>query len=153
MVTQIFNLGRNPANRATSILILPGFFEGSYTSSAVGIVEVSITTQAPFPNFGKSFLMIKFSNIIASVVPIKLTYFRTSLTDTAQIIETFFPRLFGFGSWVLEPFRDRTYNLTIAKFTPNLSINIKSLKQTYRIFALTHIAGSELCQYLYLKAT
>ncbi len=78
--------------------------------------------------------MIRFSNIIASVVPIKLTYFRTSLTDTAQIIETFFPRLFGFGSWVLEPFRDRTYNLTIAKFTPDSSMNIKSLKQTSPIF-------------------
>ncbi len=123
------------------------------TSSAVEILELSITTPAPFPNFGIIFLMIKASNIISSIVPIKLTDVRASLTDTAPIIETFFPRLFGFYLWVLEPFRDRAYNLTIAKLTPDSSISIKSLKQTYRIFALTHIAGSELCQYLYLKAT
>ncbi len=105
-----------------------------YTSSAVGIVEVSITTRAPFPNSGTSFRMIKASNVIASVVPIKLTDVKTSLTDTAPIIETFFPRLFGFYLWVLEPFRDRAYNLTIAKLTPDSSISIKSLKQISRIF-------------------
>jgi hypothetical protein len=33
--------------------------------------------------------MIKASNVIASVVPIKLTDVRTSLTDLAPIIETF----------------------------------------------------------------
>ena len=111
------------------------------------------------------------SNVIASVVPIKLTDVKTSLTDIAPIIETFLPRLFGFGPWALEPFRDRAYsgsqksevcpmpyalcpmpyalcpmpsrtssfwerlyNLTIAKFTPHSSMNIKSLKQTSRIF-------------------
>ncbi len=78
--------------------------------------------------------MIKASNVIASVVAIKLTDVRTSLTDIAPIIETFLPRLFGFDPWDLEPFRDRAYNLTIAKFTPDSSMNIKSLKQTYRIF-------------------
>ena len=78
--------------------------------------------------------MIKASNVIASVVPIKLTDVRTYLTDIAPISETFLPRLFGFGPWALEPFRDRAYNLTIAKFTPDSSMNIKSLKQTSRIF-------------------
>jgi hypothetical protein len=77
--------------------------------------------------------MIKASNVIASVVPIKLTDVRTSLTYIAPIIETFLPRLFGFCPWVLEPFRDRLNNLTIAKFTPDSSMNIKSLKQTSRI--------------------
>ena len=78
--------------------------------------------------------MIKASNVIASVVPIKLTYVKTSLTDIAPIIETFLPRLFGFGPLALEPFRDRAYNLTIAKFTPHSSMNIKSFKQISRIF-------------------
>jgi hypothetical protein len=78
--------------------------------------------------------MIKASNVIASVVPIKLTDVRTSLTDIAPIIETFLTRLFGFEPWALEPFRDRAYNLTIAKLTPDSSMNIKSLKQTSRIF-------------------
>jgi hypothetical protein len=40
--------------------------------------------------------MIKASNVMASVVPVKLTDVRTSLTDMAPIIETFFPRLLGF---------------------------------------------------------
>jgi hypothetical protein len=78
--------------------------------------------------------MIKASNVILSVVPIKLTDVRTSLTDIAPIIETFLPSLFGFCPWDLEPFRDRAYNLTIAKLTPDSSMNIKSLKQTSRIF-------------------
>lgn len=78
--------------------------------------------------------MIKASNVIASVVPIKLTDVRTSLTDIAPIIETFLPRLFGFELWALEPFRERAYNLTIAKLTPDSSMNIKSLKQISRIF-------------------
>jgi hypothetical protein len=72
--------------------------------------------------------MIKASNVIALVLPIKLTDVRTSLTDIAPIIETFLPRLSGFCPWVLEPFRDRAYNLTIAKFTPDSSMNIKPLK-------------------------
>jgi hypothetical protein len=71
------------------------------TSSAVEILELSITTPAPFPNFGIIFLMIKASNIISSIVPIKLTDVRASLTDTAPIIETFFPRLFGFKPGLL----------------------------------------------------
>jgi hypothetical protein len=78
--------------------------------------------------------MIKASNVIVSVVPIKLTDVRTSLTDIAPIIETFFPRLFGFAPRALEPFKDLAYNLTIAKLTPDSSMNIKSLKQTSRIF-------------------
>jgi hypothetical protein len=41
--------------------------------------------------------MIKASNVIASVVPVKLTDVRTLLTDIAPIIETFFPRLLGLG--------------------------------------------------------
>jgi hypothetical protein len=41
--------------------------------------------------------MIKASNVTLSVVPIKLNDFRTLLTDIAPIIETFLPRLFGFG--------------------------------------------------------
>jgi hypothetical protein len=78
--------------------------------------------------------MIKASNLIASLVPLKLTDVRTSLTDIAPIIETFVPRLFGFSPLALEPFRDRAYNLTIANLTPDSSMNIKSVKQNYRIF-------------------
>jgi hypothetical protein len=78
--------------------------------------------------------MIKASNVIASVVPVKLTDVRTSLTDMAPIIETFFPRLLGFSLRVLQPFKDLAYNLTITKLTPDSSINIKSFKQTSRIF-------------------
>ena len=55
------------------------------------------------------------------------------MTDIAPIIETFLPRLFGFASLAIEPLKDRAYNLTIAKLTPDLSMNIKYLKQTYRI--------------------
>ena len=73
--------GRNPANRATSILIYQVFLKAFSTSNPVLIVQLSITTQAPFPNFGTSFRMIKASNVIASVVPIKWTDVRTSLTD------------------------------------------------------------------------
>ena len=104
------------------------------TFSAVGIVELSITTQPPFPNFGTSFRMIKASNVIASVVPVKLTEVRTSLTNMAPLIEIFFPGLLGFYPRALEPFKDLAYNLTIAKLTPDSSINIKSFKQTSRIF-------------------
>ena len=78
--------------------------------------------------------MIKASNVIVSVVPIKLTDVRISLTDIAPIIETFFPRLFGFYPRVLEPFNDLAYNLIIAKLTPDSSMNIKSFKQTSRTF-------------------
>ena len=53
--------------------------------------------------------MIKASNVIVSIVPIKLTDVRTSLTDIAPIIETFFPRLFGFCPRALEPFKDLAY--------------------------------------------
>ncbi len=69
----------------------------------------------------------------------------------APIIETFLPRLFGFAPLALEPLKDRAYNLTIAKLTPDSSMNIKSLKPTSRIFSRIHIADSELCQCLYLK--
>ena len=55
-------------------------------------------------NFGTSFRMIKASNVIASVVPVKLTYVMALLTDLAPIIETFFPRLLGFSPRALEPF-------------------------------------------------
>src|SRR4028119_139104 len=103
-------------------------------SSLVWIVQLSITTQSPFQSFGTSFRMIKASNVIVSVVPIKLTDVRTSLTDIAPIIERFFPRLFGFAPRTLEPFKDLAYNLTIAKLTPDSSMNIKSLKQTSRTF-------------------
>ena len=72
--------------------------------------------------------------MIRKLVPIKLTDVRTSLTHIAPIIETFLPRLLGFDLLALEPFRDRAYNLTIAKFTPHSSMNIKSFKQTPRIF-------------------
>jgi hypothetical protein len=54
--------------------------------------------------------MIKASNVIASVVPVKLTDVRTSLTDMAPIIETFFPRLLGFSPRAVEPFKDLAYN-------------------------------------------
>ena len=78
--------------------------------------------------------MIKASNVIAWIVPVKLSDVRTSFIDMAPIIETVFPRLLGFGSRVLEPFKDLVYNLTLAKLTPDSSINIKSFKQTSRIF-------------------
>ena len=78
--------------------------------------------------------MIKASNVIASVVPVKLTDVRTSLTDMAPIIEKIFLRLLGFRQKSREPFKDLAYNLTIAKLDPDSSINIKSFKQTYRIF-------------------
>ena len=100
----------------------------------VRCTQLSLTTQAPFPNFGTSFRMIKASNVIASVVPVKLTDVRTSLTDMAPIIEKIFLRLLGFGQKSREPFKDLAYNLTIAKLDPDSSINIKSFKQTYRIF-------------------
>jgi len=48
--------------------------------------------------------MIKASNVIASVVPVKLTDVRTSLTDMAPTFETFFLRLLGFSPRTLEPF-------------------------------------------------
>jgi hypothetical protein len=66
------------------------------TSDPVLIVQLSITTPAPFPNFGINFRIIKASNVILSVVPIKLNDVRTSLTYIAPIIEAFLPRLFGF---------------------------------------------------------
>ena len=56
-----------------------------------------MTTQAPFHSFGTSFLMIKASNVMASLGPIQLTDVKISLTDIAPIIETFLPRLVGFG--------------------------------------------------------
>lgn len=87
-----------------------------------------MTTQAPFHSFGTNFLTIKASTVIASVPPIKLTDVKISLTDIAPIIEIFLPRLVGFGPWALSPFKDRAYNLTIARFTPDSSMNIKSLK-------------------------
>jgi hypothetical protein len=43
------------------------------TSAPVLIVQFSITTPAPFPNFGINFRIIKASNVILSVVPLKLT--------------------------------------------------------------------------------
>ncbi|MEG4867103.1 hypothetical protein QUA97_27460 [Microcoleus sp. CZ3-B2] len=55
-----------------------------------------MTTQAPFHSFGTIFLIIKASNVIASVGPIRLTDVKISLTDIAPIIETFLPRLVGF---------------------------------------------------------
>ena len=48
--------------------------------------------------------MIKASNVIASVVPVKLTYVRASLSDLAPIIEIFFPLLLAFIPRTLEPF-------------------------------------------------
>ena len=54
--------------------------------------------------------MLKASNVIASLVPIKLTDVRTSFTDMAPMIETFFSPLLGFGYRVLEPFKDLAYN-------------------------------------------
>jgi len=56
-----------------------------------------MTTQARFQSFGTSFLMMKASNVIASLWRIKLTDVRTLLADIAPIIETFLPRLFGFS--------------------------------------------------------
>jgi hypothetical protein len=55
----------------------PVVLRAFYTSSPVEIVQLSITTQAPFPNFCTTFLMIKGSNVIAWVVAIKLTDVRT----------------------------------------------------------------------------
>lgn len=96
--------------------------------------QLSITTQAPFHSFGTSFLIIKASNVIASVPPIRLTDVKISLTDIAPIIETFLPRLVGFGPLALSPFKDLAYNLTIAKLTPDSSMNIKSFKLISLIF-------------------
>src|SRR4028119_1810131 len=89
--------------------------------------QLSITTQAPFHSFGTSFLIIKASNVIASVPPIRLTAVKILLTDIAPIIETFLPRLVGFEPLALSPFKDLAYNLT-AKLTPDSSMNIKSFK-------------------------
>jgi hypothetical protein len=38
------------------------------------------------------------------------------------------PRLVGFGPLALSPFKDLAYSLTIAKLTPDSSMNIKSFK-------------------------
>ena len=96
--------------------------------------QLSITTQAPFQSFGTSFLIIKASNVIASVPPIRLTDVKIYLTDIAPIIETFLPRLVGFSPLAFSPFKDLAYNLTIAKLTPDSSINIKSFKPYSLIF-------------------
>jgi hypothetical protein len=95
--------------------------------------QLSITTQAPFHSFGTSFLIIKASNVIASVPPIRLTDLKILLTDTAPIVQTFLPRLVGFSPVALSPFKDIAYNLTIAKLTPDSSMNIKSFKLIFLI--------------------
>jgi hypothetical protein len=66
-----------------------------YHSGVTGIDINGLKDKPHLPNFGTNFRMIKASNVILSVVPIKLTDFRTSLTDIAPIIEKFLPRLFG----------------------------------------------------------
>jgi hypothetical protein len=81
--------------------------------------QFSITTQAPFHTFGTSFLIIKASNVIASVPPIRLTDVKILLTDIAPIIKTFLPRLVGFSPVAFSPFTDLAHNLSIAKLTPN----------------------------------
>src|SRR4028119_557143 len=86
--------------------------------------QLSITTQAPFHSFGTSFLIRKASNVIASVPPIRLTDVKISLTDIAPIIETFLPRLVGFDPLAFSPFKDLAYNLTIAKLTPDSSMDL-----------------------------
>jgi len=101
--------------------------------------QLSITTQAHFQSFGTSFLIIKASNVIASVPPIRLTDVKIYLTEIAPIIETFLPRLVGFGSLALSPFKDLAYNLNIAQFTPHLSMNIKSFKLIFlMVFQNSH---------------
>ena len=62
-----------------------------------------------------------------SIEPTKFTDVKTFLTDIDPTnIDTFLPRLLGFEPLALEPFNDRAYNLTIARFTPDSSIKIKS---------------------------
>src|SRR4028118_709664 len=95
--------------------------------------QLSITTQAPFQSFGTSFLIIKASNVIASAPPIRLTDVKILLTDIAPIIETFLPRLVGLSPGAFSPFKDLAYNLTIAKLTPDSSMNIKSFKLIFLI--------------------
>ena len=95
--------------------------------------QLSITTQPAFHSFGTSFLIIKASNVSASVRPIRLTDVKILLTDIAPIIETFLPRLVGFGQGDLSPFKDLAYNLTLAKLTPDSSMNIKSFKLIFLI--------------------
>jgi hypothetical protein len=68
--------------------------------------QLSITIQAPFHSFVTSFLIIKSSNVIASVPPIRLTDVKISWIDIAPIIETFLPRLVGFSAVALSPFKD-----------------------------------------------
>src|SRR4028119_1408174 len=69
-----------------------------------------------------------------TLVIIESVVYKSNGFAIAPIIETFLTRLFGFEPWALERFRDRAYNLTIAKLTPDSSMNIKSLKQTSLIF-------------------
>jgi len=77
--------------------------------------------------------MIKASNVISSIEPSKFTNVSTILTDIAPDTDTFLPRLLGVEPLALEPFSDWAYNLTLARFTPDSSINIKLFKFSFRI--------------------
>ena len=120
---------KNLVNKVISILILPLSLRSLFSLLLPGEWDnASITTQTAFQSLGTSFLIIKASNVIASVAPIRLTDVKISLTDIAPVIETFLPGLVGFEPWALSPFKDLAYNLTIAKLTPDSSMNIKSFK-------------------------
>jgi hypothetical protein len=112
-------------------ILLPIFFYHKLAQSLLTMgLGLVVTPPAPFQRFGKSFLMIKASNVIPSIEPNKLTDVSTFSTDIAPNIATFLPRLFGLSPLALEPFNDLAYNLTIARLTRNSSINIKFLHST-----------------------
>jgi hypothetical protein len=77
--------------------------------------------------------MIKASNASPSIEPSKFIDVSTFFTDIVPDIETFLPRLLGVEPLALEPFSDWAYNLTLARFTPDSSINIKLFKFSFRI--------------------